>query len=140
AEAQIYRCIRFREENKGQGSDKSHMRFMLLGQVRAHQGRAKEAEEILRNVLEDLGGLLGPNDSDALECLSYLASVMNDLGKYDESETMNRHALEVRDKALGNDHPDTLTSLNNLAFVLQYQGKYGESETMHRCALEGREK
>ncbi|CUS08951.1 unnamed protein product, partial [Tuber aestivum] len=140
AEAQIGRCIRFREENKGQGWDKSHRRFMLLGRVRAHQGRAEEAEEILRNVLEDLGGLLGPNDPDALECLSYLASVMNDLGKYDESETMNRYAFEVRDKALGKDHPDTLTSSNNLAFVLQYQGNYGESERMHRRALEGREK
>ncbi|CUS08031.1 unnamed protein product, partial [Tuber aestivum] len=95
---------------------------------------------ILRNVLEDLGGLLGPSVSDALECFSYLASVMNDLGKYDESETMNRHALEVRDKVLGKDHPDTLTSVSNLALVLRYQGKYDESDTVNRRALEGRER
>ncbi|CUS06667.1 unnamed protein product [Tuber aestivum] len=49
AEAQIRRCIRFREENKKQGQDKGFRRFMLLGRVSAHQGRAKEAEEILRN-------------------------------------------------------------------------------------------
>ncbi|CUS08033.1 unnamed protein product, partial [Tuber aestivum] len=92
------------------------------------------------HALVDLGGLQGPHDSGALECLSYLASVMSDLGKYDESETMNRHALEVHDKVLGKDHPDTLTSVNNLALVLQYQGKYGESEAMNRRALEGRER
>ncbi|CUS06869.1 unnamed protein product, partial [Tuber aestivum] len=97
-------------------------------------------ESYIPHALADLRGLLDPNNSDMLECLSYLASVMTDLGKYDESETMNRHALEVRGKVLGPDHPDTLTSADNLALVLQYQGKYDESETVNRRALQGRER
>ncbi|CUS15405.1 unnamed protein product [Tuber aestivum] len=140
AEVQIRRCIRLREEHKEQGWDKGHWRLMLLGRVSACQGKAREAKMILQSVLDELTGSLGPNDLDAVACLSYLGNVMSDLGEYVESEAMNRRVLEGRGKILGAEHPDTLISVGNLATVLRNQRKYDESEAMDRRALEGREK
>ncbi|CUS10228.1 unnamed protein product [Tuber aestivum] len=139
AESQVRRCIRLREENKDHAWNMGHRRFMLLGRVSAHQGRAKEAEMIFRNVLEDLERVSGLNSLDYLDYLSYLASVMSDLGEHSESETMHRRVLEGRENILGPEHLDTLTSISNLTIV-QYQGKNNESEGTIRHTPEEREK
>ncbi|CUS12352.1 unnamed protein product, partial [Tuber aestivum] len=115
-------------------------RVTILGFVNICQGKADVAEKILRDLLEDIEGSLGPNNPIVLEAFSYLALALRDRGMYGESEAIHRRELAGSEKILGQDHPDTLTSLGSLANVLQSQGKYDESEAIHRRELEGSEK
>ncbi|CUS09287.1 unnamed protein product, partial [Tuber aestivum] len=138
AEAQLRRCVALREEGKEYDWDgEGPRRVTLQGRVSAYQGKADVAEKILRGLLEDIEGSLGPNNPIVLDAFLCLALALRQRGKYDESETVNRRELEGREEILGPDHPETLTSVNNLAIVLQSQGKYDESEVMNRRALEG---
>ncbi|CUS15457.1 unnamed protein product [Tuber aestivum] len=141
AEIQLCRCITLREESREYDWDaEGRSRVMLLGAVSIYQGKADVAEKILRNLLEDIEGSLGPDTPIVLKAMDWLALALRFRGKYDESEAMSRCALEGREKIGGPEHPDTVTGISNLAIVLQDQGKYDESETMNRRALEAGER
>jgi tetratricopeptide (TPR) repeat protein len=103
------------------------------------QGRAKEAEPLLRQALAVREEVLGPRHPDTATSYNNLAANLQAQGRTKEAEPLYRKALAVREEVLGPRHPDTADSYNNLAANLDAQGRAQEAEPLHRKALAIRE-
>lgn len=104
------------------------------------RGHYEEAEDTIRQSLEERLQCLSPLDTDIFSSIALQALILRYQGRYPEAEDMNRQALAGRQDLLAPDHPDILTSLENLALVLQGRSKFAEAEQMCRQALRGRER
>ena len=111
-----------------------------IGKVLQDQGNDKEAERLLREVLQERERHLGPEHSETLAARDGIASAWSKQGKVAEGETEFRAVLKLREKVLGPEHPDTLTTRNNLAKALNVLGKSAEAEAQFREVLKLREK
>ncbi|KAL1994503.1 hypothetical protein VTN49DRAFT_1973 [Thermomyces lanuginosus] len=103
-------------------------------------GQYREAETMLRRVLEGQEKMLGPNDPAVLNSISHLGAFLEKRQQYKKAEAMYRRALEGREKVFGSAHPTTLADIHSLGVVLEKQGHWILAEIMYRKALEGREK
>jgi eukaryotic-like serine/threonine-protein kinase len=108
----------------------THLGGMLLA-----QGRLDEAESELRQALELLERVLGPDDPGVATGLENLGMVMSDQYAHEEAEALHRRAHEIRLRALGPEHPEVALSHANVATALTNRGKLVEAETEHRRAL-----
>jgi tetratricopeptide (TPR) repeat protein len=111
-----------------------------IAQVLDEQGRYYEAENILREVVEEETRALGSEHADTLRTRTNLAVALVMQGKYLEAEEENRIVLESREKVSGPEHPDTLNARHVLGVVLARQGKYAEAANEDRAVLKLREK
>lgn len=99
------------------------------------EGRAVEAEAVLRRTLPAMEGLKGAEHPDTLGIRFFLASALLDQGKAVEAETALRDLLSVRERVLGAEHPNTLTTRHDIARALLNQGKAAEAEAAWRDLL-----
>ena len=95
----------------------------------------KEAEQILRQVIELRMKVLGPKHPITLSSRNNLALVLHSQGKHEEAEQIHRQTLELTIEVLGPKHPETLAIMTNLANTLNSQGKH-EAEQMHQQTVE----
>src|SRR5207237_2016816 len=91
------------------------------------QGEHKNAEDILRSVVQTRTQRFGPEDPATLKSRNRLAYARWKQGKLAEAEADFRELIQVQAKVLGREHRDTLSTRNGLAGVLQEQGKYREA-------------
>ncbi len=77
--------------------------FVILGKYR-------EAEQVLRRILELTEKAQGRSHRDTASCLNRLALVLDYLENYKEAEQMQREVIELRETLLGKEHPETLVS------------------------------
>ena len=103
------------------------------------QGKYREAERILREVLKEREQALGSEGPETLAVRHSLATALEDEGRYVDAETEYRAVAVLRGKVLGSTHPDSLSTRNNLANALDDQGKYPEAESEYRIVLRLRE-
>jgi tetratricopeptide (TPR) repeat protein len=96
------------------------------------QGRYREAESQLREVLDTQRRVLGPDSQATLATQQELARVIANLGRYAESEAACRKVLNARLRVLGPEEQDTLITRHYLARAIGEQGRYAESETAYR--------
>ena len=87
------------------------------------QGRAAEAEPLLRRVLAIYEARIGADHPDTATSLVSLARGLAEQGRAAEAEPLFRRALAIWEARLGADHPDTLTALNNLGLLYQAAGR-----------------
>jgi hypothetical protein len=95
------------------------------------QGKAVEAEPMLRNLHEVEMRVLGAEHPNTLTTASRLAWSLSNQGKYADAVRIEREVLGVQKRVLGAEHPDTLSVAGNLALSLSRQGKYVEAERIH---------
>ncbi|USP74363.1 hypothetical protein yc1106_01637 [Curvularia clavata] len=87
------------------------------------EGRWKEAEELLVQVMEMRNKVLGEEHLDTLTSMSNLASNYRYKDRWDDAEKLEIQVMEIRKAKLGADHPNTLTSMTDLAFTWKTQGR-----------------
>ncbi|MBV8277199.1 MAG: tetratricopeptide repeat protein, partial [Verrucomicrobia bacterium] len=104
------------------------------------QGKYRDAEELLREVLREREHLLGANHPDALAARHRLALALVHQGKYAEAETEFRTVVNLDEKVFGAEHPETLGVRNGLGLVLAAEGKSAEAEAEYRAVIKLREK
>ena len=100
-----------------------------------HQGKAVEAEPILRRLHEVRMRVQGAEHPQTLKTAGNLAASLSHQGKYADAERIEREVLGVRKRVLGAEHPDTLSGAHNLASSLSDQGKYADAERIGREVL-----
>ncbi|KAF7369456.1 FabD/lysophospholipase-like protein [Mycena venus] len=99
-------------------------------------GKYKQAEKLLKEVLEKWQQLLGDNHPDTLLAMSNLASTYSDLGEHQKAEELQIIVLEKRKQLLGDSHPATLLTMGNLASTYADLGEYQKAEELKIIVLE----
>jgi tetratricopeptide (TPR) repeat protein len=107
-----------------------------LGVMFYESGRAQEAADIHRDVLERRRAAFGAEDKDTLNSIGNLANAVQALGDLAEAERLQRELLEVRRRVAGPDDIDTIRTLNNLGSALQYQKKHQEAAAIFEEAAQ----
>ena len=96
----------------------------------------REAEPLVRRVLELNETRLGPDHPIMAVCLNNLAQLFQDTNRLSEAEPLMRRALDIDEASLGKDHPNVARDLNNLASLLQATNRLSEAEPLMRRALD----
>ena len=121
--------------------DKELERAALYFLARTHLdlGRYKEAEQILRQIIESQKIHFDGKFPDNVLVLNSLAKLLKETDRYEEAETIIRKIIKIQKATIGEQHSDYVGSLNNLAVLLKETGRYGEAESLYRRVIEIRE-
>jgi tetratricopeptide (TPR) repeat protein len=125
-----------RKSNPGQWAEVQH----AIGELLIEQGAYREAEDVLRAVVETRQQALGGEHADTLRSRTRVAYAQYRQGKYNEAIAGFRGIVALEERIFGPTHPDTLLSRNGLAIALDNGGKPAEAEAEHRRVLAIREK
>ena len=71
------------------------------------QGKFKEAEQLLREVIANWKRTASEDDTNLAGSLNALGLLLAKTGRIDEAKTLYHRALEIREMSLGFDHPQT---------------------------------
>ncbi|BCR88831.1 uncharacterized protein ACHE_50029A [Aspergillus chevalieri] len=99
-------------------------------------GRYKEAEKLLVQVMEIRKQVLGPEHPSILTSMANLASTYRNQGRWKEAEELQLQVMETWKQVLGPEHPSTLTSMANLASTYRDQGRWKEAEELFLQGME----
>ena len=108
----------------------------VLARSLCGQGKYAEAEQMLRELLDVMRRVLGPEHPGTLTTMDELGCSLCGQGKYAEAEQMFRELLGVKRRVLEPEHPHTLATMCNLAGSLSRLGKHAEAERMFRELLD----
>ncbi len=106
-----------------------------LGYILQEQGRMKEADQILRDVMAIRKDLLGSEHHETLESGTALASLLFWTKELDEARELLENILEARQRVLGADHLKTLLTITNLACVYREQALYSRAQQLDEQVL-----
>jgi tetratricopeptide (TPR) repeat protein len=98
------------------------------------QTKYKEAEALLKQLIELREMSVGPVHPDVAACLHYLAEIMRHDGRYELSEKNYKRAIDIRTHSLGPNHPDVAHSLEGYAHLLAATYREAEADHMRICA------
>ena len=118
-------------------SEQPVLRGVLLTTMgRAYRELASfdEAEALLQQALDDLGGLAGDGTNELAATLNALGEIRHDRGSFEEAEAMYRQALEISEGIPGVTAAEA-SAANNLAMVLLDQGRNQEALPVAQQAL-----
>lgn len=117
-----------------------------LGFALVNQGRSAEAEPLLREILEDMRRLYGPNHPVIGVTLTNLGNALSDLdGRIDEAEQVYLESVSVLRVNAKDSGTELATSLNNLGSLYLKQKRWSEARDAYaearalRLASLGRE-
>lgn len=96
------------------------------------QGKYDEAEDLVRQALEERRRVSGEEHPQTLHLLHTLGFLLSEQGKYKQAEDVQREVLRLFNEVLGLDHPYTLAGTNNLATTLSRQGIHEEAGKLLR--------
>ncbi|MEW6747273.1 MAG: tetratricopeptide repeat protein [Planctomycetota bacterium] len=137
-EAELERALKLFAENLPPG-DPALLQTRYTSALSVfYQGRYGEAENLLRELLEDHGESLGALHAETLTVKSSLVDVLKDYGRLDEAERLGHETLSDREQKLGPDYWGTFSSANILAGVWAVQGKLEDSYELQRKTLSRR--
>ena len=125
----------FRNSKRKAGKKEYDLAVTLHGQQ-----KYDEAEQLLRQSVQQREKVLGTTHEDTLQSKYILALTLYGQRKYDEAEQLLRQSIQQREKVLGTTHEDILQSKYILAFTLYGQQKYDEAEQLLRQSVQQREK
>jgi tetratricopeptide (TPR) repeat protein len=111
-------------------------RYSLAAALEA-QGRNKDAEQMLREVLIGQQQVLGNDHPDTLTTRCGLARVISHT-RYGPAEPLYRDVLADQQRVLGDNDPRTLLTRHALAKTIGRQGRANEAEQMYRQVLASR--
>ena len=109
-----------------------------LAELRRHQARQREAEDLYREAVEGRTAALGPEHGDTLSTRDSLARLFIDQGRHDDAEAEATDVRRIRERVLTADDPGRLASLHTLGLLYRVQGRYEEAEPLFAQALDQR--
>ncbi len=109
-------------------------RIANLAGLRYAEGNYGAAERFFREALEMLRRL-GLEDSENVNYVNNLATILAHRGELAEAEELYRWGLEIREAVDGPAHPRVATSLRSLGNVLYLGGDFEGAEPLLRRAL-----
>lgn len=109
---------------------------MALGGI----GRHREAEDLLRTILDRQTRALGRGHPDTMRTRHSLVGAIGGQGRHAEAEAQLRRILAEQTEALGAEHPETLTTRHKLAGALFRQRRHAEAESVWWEVLASRER
>ncbi len=135
AEASVRASITVMTRIHGAEHPETRTAASVLGTVLIDAGRYREAEEVLRALLQAMQGR-GETDTEPFaDHAMNLAIVLAEQRGFVESEALFRNAVAVRERH-ATAHPlDLATARANLAVLLHRTGRYVEALVEHRAAL-----
>lgn len=133
AEALSLAADRAEKEFKGFGfsiaiKNSLAMAYRNIGQIR-------QAEPILKEVLDYRVAKLGHDHLDTNVAKNNLAMVLSDLGRSAEAEKLLQSVVENHRRVLGEEHLNTILVLNNMALLRDELGRFDEAEESYRELL-----
>lgn len=108
----------------------------LTGKCLHRDGRYAEAHLVMEEVYEARRVLLGEEDEETLDALSWIAIITRRLGRYKESEKHTMKFLDLSKRDPGEDSLVYIDGLNELAGIRHYQGQWDEAEKLFLEVLE----
>ncbi|KAI4162474.1 MAG: hypothetical protein LQ342_003889 [Letrouitia transgressa] len=111
-----------------------------LGQELFDKQRYAEAEQPLRQSVQERERYLGKKHVKTLNSKDRLAYTLYMQQKYPEAEQLLRQSVQGRERLLGNEDNSTLNSKHLLASTLYQQRKCSEAEQLFRQSAQGRER
>jgi eukaryotic-like serine/threonine-protein kinase len=103
-------------------------------------GRPDRAEELLKEIYDELVTRYGPDDEDALASLHELAYWTGHAGDPHLAEQRFADVIAARERVLGHDDPDTLTSRSNHARWVGEAGRPAEAVRLFDKVIADRER
>lgn len=110
-----------------------------MGELLSAQGRYREAEEVLRRVVEEREKHGRTESPGYLACLHNLASAVAGQRRYADAETIFRKVLHHEERLYGTERIEYWSSVRALAGILDLQGNPVEAETLLRQTLAAHE-
>ncbi|QKD61510.2 uncharacterized protein FOBCDRAFT_253943 [Fusarium oxysporum Fo47] len=116
----------------GGGGEHYTMRVSLWGLASAYrrQGRFKEAENALLQIVDIEKRNLGEEHPETLVSMNNLAITYLRQRRYDEAEELLVRLITIRKSTLGDRSPEILSLTNNLVSLYSRQGHYEKAEKM----------
>ena len=108
----------------------------LLALLLYETNRIKDAERLLRQLLDVDQAIFGNQHPAVATDLNNLAMLLSDSNRVEEAESLMRRVLEIDQATLGSQHPSAAAHLNNLAMLLSNDDRVGEAVPLMRQALE----
>jgi tetratricopeptide (TPR) repeat protein len=102
----------------------------LYGLCLFSDGRWKEAETAIMQVVETRKKLLGEEHPGTLHRIAILAATYRNQGRWKEAEELGVKVMNTSLRVLGEEHPDTLRRIANLASTYWNQGRWKEAEEL----------
>jgi tetratricopeptide (TPR) repeat protein len=109
-----------------------------LASVLRNQGKYREAETILLQVISKYEAILGENHEETLASTTLLGITYYRAKRYSEAEDLFRRVLAGKEETLGCAHASTLATRDNLEASLWKEEKWEEWEPYCRRSLEMR--
>ena len=103
------------KKRRQSGQRCEHVLAHVLASVLTVEGRWRQAETLLRELLQLARRRLPAGAVDMLNSMTLLTTVLDEQGKLREVEQIHREAMQISCKHFGKDHPNTLSKINNLA-------------------------
>lgn len=100
------------------------------------QQKHSEAESLLRDVLADRLGALGPDHPSVLSLRVSLSESLSSQGRNADAEAEIRGTLVLMERVLPPTHHEFAEARTILGFALYYQGEHAEAEAQFRRAIE----
>jgi len=111
-----------------------------LANVLRLQGKAAEAEQLLREVVQDCERVLGKDSLETLRSMDDLAKTLADQEKCADAEALQRHVLKTAQRVLGREKPDTLVFAKDLAGTLWDHRQHDEAVAIYREVAQTRQR
>lgn len=110
--------------NSPSGSEVADGAKNYLALVLERKGNYEEAARYLRETVDSIRQMKGPDSPDYTVCLHNLAGAQADLGNLEEAVKTEQEVLAIRRRVSGAEHPDVTYSLNNLGWFLLEEGDW----------------
>jgi tetratricopeptide (TPR) repeat protein len=101
-----------------------------------HKGLYRDAEPLMRRVLQIDEDSFGPNHPNVARDLNNLAQFFHTMNQPTDAEPLIRRALQIDEDSFGPNHPRVAIQLNSLARSLKDTNRLEEAEPLVRRALQ----
>ena len=108
-----------------------------LMRTRLALGQDKEAEALVRRILELLTEKFGKTDPRILSYMEILAAIQSHHRQDGESQKLRLQTLEISSRVFGKDHPWTLRIMGTLAQASNERGDHKEAAELQTKILDG---
>ena len=125
----------FQDGSSTQALVQAKLRFRV-SEYLDQQGKHLLAEKMIRDALEVMTALLGPENLEVLDGLDHQARISRNLYNYNLAEQLSLQVLGIREKIQGKEHYATAKTLMHLGSAVYGLGRYGEAEEIQRHGLD----
>lgn len=111
-----------------------------VGLCLQRDGRDRDAEPLLLELVDKKRGRLGSEDGEVLGSTTLLANTYRNRGKWKDAENLETYVMEETSKAFGVEHPRTAATMASLSSTYSKLGRWKEAKELNLEILHIRER